>query len=129
MARNLSNSSEPVQSVALEAATRLNNKEVDVKEEKRKRLADRYAAEEKVTVIGAPMYAPYFGDRMPIVLNGIPIWVPLDGNRYKIPESYAQVFNARINSVNEQLATQKTLSNVTANLESFPGQRDLIQRV
>ena len=66
---------------------------------------------------------------MAIWINGIPIYVPLDGNRYDIPESYAMVFNQRIRSVNEQLATQKALSDVSRNFESYPGERDLIQRV
>lgn len=114
---------------ALEAATRLNNAEVEVKSKACMKLADRYIAEKKATVIGAPMYAPYFGERMPIILNGIPIYVPLDGNRYDIPESYACVFNARILYVNEQLAAQKKLSDVGRNFESYPGERNLIQKV
>ena len=36
--------------------------------------------EKKVIVIGAPMYRAYFGNMMPISLNGIPS-MPLDGNR------------------------------------------------
>jgi hypothetical protein len=114
---------------SLEAAQRLNNEEVAIKEKVRQTLADEYTKEPKVTVIGAPMYRAYFGNSMPISLNGIYISVPLDGNRYEIPESFAQVFNARIRSVNEEIEMQKARSNVTANHESFPGELDLVRQV
>jgi hypothetical protein len=85
--------------------------------------------EKKVTVIGAPMYRAYFGNMMPISLNGIPIYVPLDGNRYEIPESYAYEFNARIRSVNEEIEMQKARSNIAANHETYPGELDLVRQV
>jgi hypothetical protein len=114
---------------SLEAAQRLNNEEVAQKEKKIRSLADRYMNEKKVTVIGAPMYRAYFGNMMPISLNGIPIYVPLDGNRYEIPESYACEFNARIRSVNEEIEMQKARSNITANYETYPGELDLVRQV
>lgn len=120
---------EAVSRLTLEEAAMQNNEEVEQKEKARMTLAQRYKTEKKYTVIGAPMYAAYFGDKMPIILHGIPIYVPLDGNRYEIPESYAMVFNERIRSVNDQIKQQKKMSDVTANIESFPGEKDLIRRV
>ena len=114
---------------SLEAAARLNNAEVTQKEKQRTSLADKYKGEKKIVVIGAPMYRGYFGNMMPIILNGIRIDVPLDGQRYEIPESYAQVFNARINSVNEEIELQKQRSDVKANHEAFPGELDLVRQV
>ena len=114
---------------SLEAAQRLNNEEVEYKEKKRLSLAERYKAEKKITVVGAPMYRAHFGNSMPISLNGILITVPLDGNRYEIPQSFAQVFNARIRQVNEDMELQKQRSNVAANLESYPGELDLVRQV
>lgn len=114
---------------SLEAAARLNNTEVVVKEEERKSLAKQYESEKKFVVMGAPMYRAYFGNNMPIILCGIRIDVPLDGQRYEIPDSFARIFNARINSVNEEIEMQKQMSNVTANHEAFPGQLDLVRQV
>lgn len=114
---------------SLDAAARLNNEEVTQKEKQRLSLAEQYKAEKKVMVMGAPMYRGYFGNSMPISLNGILVTVPLDGQRYEIPESFAQIFNARINSVNEEIQLQKQMSNVTANHESFPGELDLVRQV
>lgn len=114
---------------SLEAAQRLNNDEVVQKEKKQKTLTERYINEEQVVVMGAPMYRAYFGNMMPISLNGIPIYVPLDGGRYKIPASYAREFNARIRSVNEEIEMQKARSNVAANHEAYPGELDLVRQV
>lgn len=114
---------------SLEAAARLNNTEVAEKERERKSLADHYTGEKKVTVVGAPMYRAYFGNNMPISINGILVSVPLNGQRYNIPESYACIFNARINSVNEEIEMQKQRSNVANNSESFPGELDLVRQV
>lgn len=114
---------------SLDAATRLNNAEVENKEKVRQSLAQQYTQEKKVVVMGAPMYRAWFGNNMPISINGILVSVPLDGNRYEIPESYAEVFNARIVSVNEEIEIQKRMSNVAANYEQYPGELDLVRPV
>lgn len=129
MATNRNNRTNNTGAASLEAAARLNNEEVTIKEKQRTSLAEQYKSEKKVTVIGAPMYRAYFGNNMPISINGIYISVPLDGQRYEIPESFAQVFNARINSVNEEIELQKARSNVAANYESYPGELDLVRQV
>lgn len=129
MARVINTINNSSGAASLEAAARLNNAEVTQKEKQRTSLAEQYKAEKKVMVMGAPMYRGYFGNSMPISLNGILVSVPLDGQRYEIPESFAQVFNARINSVNEEIELQKQRSDVKANHESFPGELDLVRQV
>lgn len=114
---------------ALEAAARLNNTEVKQKEKKAQTLAQQYKEEDKVVVMGAPMYRAHFGNVMLIDLNGIPVYVPLDGNRYKIPKSYARVFNERIRTVNEEIEMRRRSSDVQNNKEQFPGELELVRRV
>lgn len=114
---------------SLDAAARLNNQEVVQKEQIKQTLAESYKSETKVVVMGAPMYRAYFGNNMPIIINGIRVDVPLDGQRYEIPDSFAQIFNARINTINEDIELQKRMSNVTTNHENYPGELNLIQRV
>lgn len=109
--------------------TRANNAEVAVKERTRMGLAARYRDQEKVKVVGSPMYRPYFGNTMPISQNGIYISVPLDGRAYEIPKSFARVFNTRIRSVDDDLNLQKQLSNVQSNRESYAGELDLVSLV
>lgn len=113
----------------LESAQRKQNAEVERRENSRKALADVYKTQKKVVVMGAPMYRAYFGNTMPIIVNGIFISVPLDGNRYEIPKTHARVFNARIHSVNEEIEMQRRRSNVSANFEAYPGQIDLIRKL
>ena len=105
------------------------NSSVNTLEAKRKSLAKQYTEEKRITVQGAPMYQAHFGKAMPISLNGVYISVPLDGNRYEIPESFAMIFNERIRTVNEQLEAQKRMSNVTNNIERYAGELDLVKRV
>ena len=38
-----------------------------------KRLAQEYKDQERVEVIISPMYRPHFGNKMPVIINGIPI--------------------------------------------------------
>lgn len=103
--------------------------EVNELEHRRKKISEQYKAEPKVAVQGSPMYRPYFGNNMAISLNGVVVYVPLDGQRYEIPESFAAVFLDRIARVDEQINMRKQMANVTENSESYAGERSLIKRV
>jgi len=102
--------------------------EVRALQQKQQEIAKVYKAQEKVEVIISPMYQAHFGKNMPVVINGIPVWVPCDGRGYKIPKSYAAIVKSRIRKVDDQIQRSKTLSNVSGNFEQYAGQRDLIQR-
>lgn len=96
---------------------------------KNSRLVDTYKNEKKVPVQGSPMYRPYFGNNMPIILNGIAIYVPLDGQQYEIPESFAAIFFDRISRIDEQINMRKQMAAISDNVESYAGERNLIQKV
>lgn len=117
---------EPTKTVQLQQE---NNNELIALEKQRVALGEHYKNEKRYAVQGAPMYRDHFGKSMPICINGISISVPLDGQRYEIPESFACIFNERITKVNEQLEMQKKMSNITQNRESFAGELDLIRPV
>ena len=91
-------------------------------------LSAQYAAEEKITVSASPVYAKHFGNNMPIIINGIAIFVPMNGQRYSIPESFAAVFFERIAIVDEQMRATRKLADVSNNSEAFAGEKDLISR-
>lgn len=93
------------------------------------RLVDHYKNEKKIPVQGSPMYRPYFGNNMPIILNGIAIYVPLDGQQYEIPESFAAIFFDRISRIDEQINMRKRMAAISDNIEAYAGERDLIQKV
>ena len=104
------------------------SKMVNALEETRKSVADTYKNEKKVAVQGSPMYRPYFGNNMPIIINGVAIYVPLDGQQYEIPESFAAVFLDRISRVDEQIRVRKQMASVSENSESYAGEKSLIRR-
>jgi len=85
-------------------------------------------AEEKVEVTMAPMYQPYFGENMTVGLNGLNIYLPIDGRAYKVPKSYAAIIHARRRMVDDQITRRNRLSNVSANRESYAGELSLIPR-
>ena len=104
------------------------SKKVNALEETRKSVAATYKNEKKVAVQGSPMYRPYFGNNMPIIINGVAIYVPLDGQQYEIPESFAAVFLDRISRVDEQIRVRKQMASVSENSESYAGEKSLIRR-
>lgn len=104
------------------------SKKVTALEETRKSVAVTYKNEKKVAVQGSPMYRPYFGNNMPIIINGVAIYVPLDGQLYEIPESFAAVFLDRISRVDEQIRVRKQMASVSENSESYAGEKSLIRR-
>ena len=104
------------------------SKMVNALEETRKSVAITYKNEKKVAVQGSPMYRPYFGNNMPIIINGVAIYVPLDGQQYEIPESFAAVFLDRISRVDEQIRVRKQMASVSENSESYAGEKSLIRR-
>ncbi len=104
------------------------SKKVNALEETRKSVAVTYKNEKKVAVQGSPMYRPYFGNNMPIIINGVAIYVPLDGQQYEIPESFAAVFLDRISRVDEQIRVRKQMASVSENSESYAGEKSLIRR-
>lgn len=102
--------------------------EVNELEQTRKQVAQQYKEEKKYPVQGSPMYQPYFGRNMPIIINGIPIYVPLDGQQYMIPETYAALFQERISKVDEQIRVRNSMANIQSNSERYAGEKDLIRK-
>ena len=126
---NRATSTKEKQSGSVAAMTADNNQSVNALEKKRLSLVEKYKAEKKYKVKGAPAYQAHFGNVMSIVINGVLITVPLDGRSYEIPESFAQVFNSRIRQIDNMALQQEALADVTNNVESMPGEKDLITPV
>lgn len=126
---NRATSTKEKQSGSVAAMTADNNQSVNALEKKRLSLVEKYKAEKKYKVKGAPAYQAHFGSVMSIIINGVLIAVPLDGRSYEIPESFAQVFNSRIRQIDNMALQQSALADVTNNVESMPGEKDLITPV
>lgn len=126
---NRATSTKKKQSGSVAAMTAENNQNVNALEKKRLSLVEKYKAEKKYKVKGAPAYQAHFGSVMSIIINGVLIAVPLDGRSYEIPESFAQVFNSRIRQIDNMALQQSALADVANNIESMPGEKDLITPV
>ena len=126
---NRATSTKVKQSGSVAAMTADNNQSVNALEKKRFSLVEKYKAEKKYKVKGAPAYQAHFGSVMSIIINGVLVTVPLDGRSYEIPESFAQVFNSRIRQIDNMDLQQSALADVTNNVESMPGEKDLITPV
>ena len=126
---NRATSTKVKQSGSVAAMTADNNQSVNALEKKRFSLVEKYKAEKKYKVKGAPAYQAHFGSVMSIIINGVLVTVPLDGRSYEIPDSFAQVFNSRIRQIDNMALQQSALADVTNNVESMPGEKDLITPV
>ena len=84
--------------------------------------------EEKVSVSMAPMYRPYFGDVMTVSINGLSVYLPLDGRSYKMPKSYAMVIQGRRRMVDDHITRTARLADIQSNVERSAGELELIPR-
>jgi hypothetical protein len=97
-------------------------------EEKKQRMtvAQIYRAQEKVTLSISPLYRPYFGNVMEILLNGVYCAVPVDGRSYALPKSFAYEVYRRVAAVDAQNKRAEKMADVTKNHENFIGELRLI---
>ena len=111
-----------VRKESFEVVATRQNRSLLQKDAARKKLAHVYSNEPKRSVMVAPMYAPYFGKVMHVMLNGISIAIPCDGQPYNIPKTFAEEVYRRLRAVNEAELKSKRFANVSANVERAPGE-------
>lgn len=76
----------------------------------------------KVPVTLAPQYRAYFGDVMTVSLNGIAIYVPVDGRTRQVPKQFAIVINERRRRIDDFLLKAARLADIQNNAETFAGE-------
>lgn len=94
-------------------------------EGRRKALVKTYTEEEKVPMYLSPMYRPYFGNVMPVSINGLVIYFPVDGKTYTIPTTYADEIVRRRMAIDDILTKQSKMANIASNNETAPGELKL----
>lgn len=114
---------QPVQVRAATASTKL----VEAEQQTRA-LHKQLTSEDLVPVSMAPLYRPYFGEVMTVGLNGLNIYLPIDGRTYKIPKSYAPIVQERRRRVDDFITRRQRMSNVQSNFETYAGELKLIPR-
>ncbi len=98
------------------------NRRIQVKETQRRSLVKKYLSEEKIPVTISPLYAPYLGRIVPVLVNGIRVDIPADGRTYQINSTHASEIIAKIRRINDLLARQKKAGDVTNNVERNIGE-------
>lgn len=101
------------------------NIELTKAEGRRKALVKHYTAEEKVPMYLSPMYRAYFGNVMTVTVNGISIYFKVDGSTQMVPETFADEITRRRLSVDGILTKQNKMADVSANVDSAPGELKL----
>lgn len=91
-------------------------------EAKRKGLVSIYRKEPKVAVSISPFYAPYLGNVVRQIVNGIVVDVPCDGQTYYINETHASHIITKIKRVDAMISRQNKAGDVKNNFEYSPGQ-------
>lgn len=92
----------------------------------RQSAAQHYKDQEKVEVSISPLYRPYFGNVMTIIINGVYCALPVDGRTYKLPKSFANEAARRVRAIDKQNNRAERMSDVQNNHESFVGELQLI---
>lgn len=64
---------------------------------------EKVRKENKVSVSVAPQYAAEFSNNMRVTINGISIFIPINGREYMVPETFADEIKRRVRKVNQKL--------------------------
>jgi hypothetical protein len=86
---------------------------------------EKLIKEPRVKVSLGPQYRPYFGNVMAVYLQGIPIFLPLDGKAYSVPKSYAMIIHEKRRAVDRFIMRKARMSSVQENYETFAGELKL----
>lgn len=97
---------------------RTNLQEAD---KRRSELTKHYQDQDKVPMYLSPMYRPYFGNVMRVMINGISIYFKVDGSTQLVPQTFADEITARRLAVDATIMKQRKMENVSSNYETAPG--------
>ena len=113
------------EAVAAVEGKKKNPPSIDTLEMRKQNLVHTYAEQPKHSVCLAPMYAPYFGNVMRVTINGISIAIPVNGQTFEVPETFAREINRRRVAIDQQLLRARIMSDVSNNMEESPGELSL----
>ncbi len=85
-------------------------------------LRQIYADEPRVPLYLSPMYRPYFGNVMRVTINGISIYMPVNGTTHSIPQTFADEITRRRMAIDNMLTRQDRMAEVSSNVEGAPGE-------
>ncbi len=90
-------------------------------EKARRDLARVYKSEDKVMMYLSPTYQAYLGRVLQVMVNGITIAFPVDGQAYEIPKTFAEEIVRRRLAIDAIITKTSGMANVSNNFEQTPG--------
>lgn len=97
------------------------SQQFNMAEKARRDLVRVYKAEEKVMMYLSPAYKPYLGSVLQVMVNGITIAFPVDGQAYEIPKTFADEIVRRRTAIDAIMTKTSNMANVSNNFEQEPG--------
>lgn len=98
-----------------------NTMATNAKEVTRKKLFEVYDKEEKILVTVSPFYAPFLGNNVMISVQGISVYVPANGQPFKIPKTHAGLLYQSIAQIDARQLKLSRMANVQQNFEPSIG--------
>lgn len=114
----------PEKQTAVNPMSELNKQLVNAQNRK-KELHAIYKKEKKIPIYLSPMYRPWVGNVMRVMINGISIYFKVDGTTQRVPETFANEIVRRRKAIDIQIKKQSKMANVPENNESSPGELSL----
>lgn len=113
LAEEIVEQNEEVSMEALSSAVQHKRSTMDLAELqiKQTRFLEAVRKEPKVSISVSPQYAAEFSNNMRVTINGISIFIPIDGRDYLVPQSFADEIKRRIHKVNQKLNRFKRRGN------------------
>jgi hypothetical protein len=102
------------------------NRQLLKAEEQRKAQLKVYREEKKVPMYLSPMYRPFVGNVMRIMINGISIFFKVDGSTQMVPSTFADEIVKRRLAIDAILTKQNRMAKIPENYESAPGELNLL---
>lgn len=115
-----------VETPVMPATTAVVVPNINEAEARRKKLLAFYKAEPKKQLYMSPMYRPYVGNVMRVMINGISIYFPVDGASHEVPATFADIIEERRKAIDAIILRKNNMANVTGNFEATPGELPLV---
>jgi hypothetical protein len=92
-----------LQEVEVAVAQKRATTDLNELQHRQNKFLEHVRSEKKVSVSVAPQYASEFSNNMRVTINGISIFIPIDGKAYMVPETFAAEIQRRVAKVNAKL--------------------------
>ena len=91
----------------------------------RRQIAKEFKEQELDTIMIPPLYKPYFGKVLPIMIQGVEVAIPVNGKAYKVPKVFASRARVLMHTQDELIEKAHRAADIKSNFEHSPGELTL----